>query len=241
MGKHEGWFKVIAALISGAALVVAALINNSPKDPPPREPAFKPTQDVAVEVSTPTESSIIIPETRPSFVITNKLISPVEISEDGIYKGTIEKSSTTTFLLDNYPVNIQWVVVKKRTTIGVRLGDDMSGEYDGVTTGDSLTIENKVANEQFYFYPIINNNTDKTCHVIINEGWESENDTKSFIAPYASDIGFGYYKLYSNSNVTLDCDGAIYLWGDSPERATGTALFDLAEQETGVVEVTLLP
>jgi len=240
MRKPETCSVIAASAISAVAVIIAALIGYLGLRAQIETP-INATRTAIAETYRPTEAPIFITQISPHFTIANKLALAIEISVDGISMGSIESYSTKTFVVNQYPVRVTWEVIKQAAGEG-RIGHDMSGAFDSVTDGESLTIDNFVV-DQLYFYPIITNNTDKTCSVIINEGNATEYDTGASVGAYHSGVGFGYYKLFTNSNVTLNCDGEFFWWGNRPgETETNSApLADFVQQETGVIELTHSP
>lgn len=176
----------------------------------------------------------------PSISISNKLYLSVKITIDGIDKGTVNADGAKTFLLDSYPVSVTWSVVKETTTEGAPLGHDMGRTINAVNPGDQIIIDNVVDNQP-YFAPFITNPTDTGCEVTINKGWKSEYVTNAVVSAKTDNVSLGYYQLYPNSNVTLDCGGQIYWWGQQPNDTTGPSFFGDVEKETGIIDFTLKP
>jgi hypothetical protein len=85
----------------------------------------------------------------------------------------------------------------------------------------------------------ISNTTNKDCDMTINKGWDSEFVTGAVVGANQDTVGFGYYKLFTNSNVTLDCKGKIYWWGTQPDEKNPTSFFDQVEKDTGIIYFTL--
>ena len=170
---------------------------------------IQPTRDTR---STPRPAATVQP-TLPanSILIRNNLVLPVTISIDMVDKGELEDGGEKIYLLDHFPVKVQWNLVKQTTDNGAPLGHDMGGTFAGIAAGDDLTVEANV-DGQPYFYPYITNHTQTDCEVTINKGWNSEFVTHAVSAAQSKNIGFGYYELFSNSNVVLDCAGDTYWW-----------------------------
>jgi len=198
-----------------------------------------PTSTPARSQPTSTQApSVTASEASPSFNIDNKLYLPVKIFIDNVYQNDLDSGGYRTYTLNRTPASVTWSVVKQTTVKGSPLGHDMSGTFDNVTGGDELTIDNLIDNQP-YFYPIINNTTKKDCDVTINKGWNSEYVTGAVASASSDNVGFGYYKLFTNSNVTLNCAGKSYWWGIQPDDTSGTSFFDEVEKDTGVIYFTL--
>lgn len=179
---------------------------------------------------------------RPAIVIENNLIQPVRIDIDGDDRGVIAEYSSKTYLLDRYPVRVRWETVKQTTTEGTPIGDDMSASWSSVNPGAKLTIDNMIGDDRYFFYVVLANETDRDCKVSINDGWEYENRPYAIIASNEEDVGFGYYRLFTNSNVTLYCDandpGEYWFWGLRPDSEKGTSFFRTVRKGDGVKTFT---
>jgi hypothetical protein len=184
--------------------------------------------------------SAVASNTSASISISNKLMLPVNIYVGNSLQGVVKSNSVQAFIFDKYPVSVTWNVVKQTTVKGVPLGHDMGGTFDDVNLGDDISIDNVIA-DQSYFYPVIDNHTDTDCLVTINKGWQSEFITGASAPAHSDNIGFGYYELYTNSNVTLDCGGKLYWWGQQPDETNGTSFFDQVTTDTGYIDFTLNP
>jgi hypothetical protein len=172
--------------------------------------------------------------------VSNKLNLPIKLSVNNNYVSDLDAGGYQTLTLDHFPATLTWEIVKQTTVKGMPLGHDMGGTFHGIREGDEIVIDNEVDN-QLYFYPIINNTTGTDCDVTINKGWKSEYVTGAVVGANQSNIGFGYYELYTNSNVTLDCGGKIFWWGEQPDETNATSFFDQVEKDTGIIYFTLKP
>jgi hypothetical protein len=176
-----------------------------------------------------------------SFTVENDLVLPISISIDNVYQSDVNPSSTKTFLLNSAPVKVDWVLVKKTTSTGRALGDDMKGIWSSVSAGDELVVDN-IIDPQHYFYPLITNTTNIDCYVTINKSWENEVVTNAFVPANTNSVGMGYYKLFTNSNVFLTCGSNTYYWGILPNSpATDTSFYGIVTQDSGLIEFTLKP
>jgi hypothetical protein len=116
----------------------------------------------------------------------------------------------------------------------------MGGTFYAVNFVDQIIIDN-VVEDQPYFAPFITNPTGTDCDVTINKGWKSEFVTHAVVSAKTDNVSFGYYELYTNANVTLDCGGQIYWWGLQPDETNGTSFFGDVEKGTGIIDFTLKP
>lgn len=231
--------KIVVALITTLGIICAALIALYGATYQTEKP-IQATQTAEARLAAPPKPTIIITVVQPYFSVNNKLIRPIAIYVDGSYKGEVDSDSTKSFVTDQFPVTVKWEIVKETTSGGVPIGDNMGGFFDGVSDRESITVDSRVA-EQPYFYPIITNNSDVDCKVIINEGWASENDPPAIVPAHKENVGLGYYKLYSNSNVTLNCDDKFYWWGIRPNEEKGTAFNSKVDADNGTATFVLNP
>lgn len=217
---------VLAAIILAAATIVVALPILVPFF---SEPTATPSTKVALEE----------PE---EVTLHNQLYRPVSIYIDSIYQGWIEARSSERFLLFQVPATIEFRVDRRE--------DDESGKPYGVAfnaffyqvMGDNqnLYIDNQVG-EEVYFYPVINNQTDQNCDIVINEGtaWE---DKIGYAPAHSQGIVSGYFELKPKSSVVLYCgsERARWYWGSPPDSET-TALSKYVDESSGYVELTISP
>lgn len=227
---------IVAQTVQAAfAATQAAQTALAPNVPPPTSTP-QPTTEVKTQIPPPATSTAF----NPTISITNKLLLPVKIFIDDVYQSDLGNGDSSTFTLASYPVVVKWSVIKQTTSKGMPLGHDMSGSFDDIKVGDEITIDNVVENQP-YFYPLISNTSGVDCTVTINKGWKSEYDTGAIASAFQNNVGFGYYELYNNSNVTLDCAGQIYWWGLLPDETKGTSFYDQVEKDTGAIYFTLQP
>jgi hypothetical protein len=181
----------------------------------------------------------------PAITVVNQLRLPVHIYIDDIYKTDINRDGTKTFLLDRYPIKVGFEVVKQTTSQGTQIGDDMGGHWSEVYPNRELVIRNLIGS-QLYFYPVITNPTSTSCDFSVNDGYVSENRPGASVPASSEKVPLGYYRLYSNSNVTLYCDSsrpdAYYYWGLRPgATSTGTSFVDSVQSDSGYVSFALKP
>lgn len=193
-----------------------------------------------IEAAPPSEAETVQTPARPTFQVDNLLLLPIEIEIDGLPKGQVDAQSRKTFLLDAFPVSVGWDVIMQTTENGTSIGDAMGGIFSDVAAGDVITVDNVVSGQDF-FYPVVSNLTADDCEVIVNRGWQSENAPGAVVAANSRAVELGYYKLFTNSNLTLDCPDSIFWWGLQPDERDATGFFEDVEAGTGRIEFTLEP
>jgi len=171
----------------------------------------------------------------PYVIINNPLILPVKIYADNIYKGQVDSSSTKTLMVDGFPIEIKWEVVKMSNGQDF-IGDDMQGIVKA-TNGETVAVQSTIG-EIHYFCPIMSNYTNQDCRVVINEGLESIQQEPGTIKAYTQNVVLGYYFLASNSNVTIYCGDQKSYWGSLPN-GQGDSILKIVNPDTGVTN--LLP
>ena len=241
--------KIIASLITATAMVATAWIGYLGLRFQTEKPIYvtqtaeakqiiqtAPTQHPRIIVTPTTAVSVI----QPVFMIENSLNLPVQIFIDEVFKGEVTAYDEKTFTLDSYPVSVEWEIIKKTLSDNSPIGHDMGGTFNKVTPDSTFTIDNLVGGQK-YFYPIISNNTDYECSLIVNKGWQSEYDPNAVISPKQSKVGAGYYELYSNSNVFFDCEEETHWWGLLPDDASVSSFSEKVKENSGIIYFTLEP
>lgn len=218
---------VITALIAATAVIVAAIIQVAFNKPS------------TVVVASPNGITIPITSSRESFIVQNKLALPINIYIDNVYKGTVEKYSEEKFFLESIPVNVSWSIIKQQSGSTSSIGDNMGATFINVKNDAKLTVNNYVVS-QLYFYPIITNNADKSCEISINDGYITQNRPGASIPAHSKRVALGYYKAFTNSNITLYCGERITWWGEHPSKG-GKKLTYLGDKNSGVMEMTINP
>jgi hypothetical protein len=171
-------------------------------------------------------------------LVQNRLVLPVRIVIAGALQGEVPAQSDATFILVSSPSRLDWEVVKETTSSGRGLGDVMSGSVEHEAAGEVVEIT-RLAGDQEFFYPRITNHLGVECEVIVNKGWESENITSAVVPENSEGVGLGYFKLFTNSNVTLICDGKEYWWGLQPQETSSDGFYEDIDPESGLLELTL--
>lgn len=175
-----------------------------------------------------------------TILVRNRLVLPVRLLSSGVLLAELPAGSDVTLMLPVYPGRLDWLVVKETTSSGRGLGDEMAGWFDSVATGQVLEIY-RLAGDQEFFYPRITNNTSQDCEKTVNKGWESENATGAVVLAGGEQVGLGYFKLFTNSNVTLVCGEQEYWWGLQPQETADGSFYERVEASSGLVEFTLEP
>lgn len=173
-------------------------------------------------------------------IVQNSLVLPVRIIIGGVLQGEVSAQSDAAFNLAVSPARLDWQVIKETTSSGRGLGDPMSGWLESVTVGEVVEIT-RLAGDQEFFYPRVSNHLGVECEVIVNKGWESENVTDAVVPANSDDVGLGYFKLFTNSNVSLNCDGKEYWWGLQPQETSTDGFYEDVDPDSGLLELTLDP
>lgn len=236
MSNDESNSRIVSALITALAMIVVSIIGFY---------GIKLQTETPIHATLTAQPQIVVTEvvavtvSVPKFTMNNYLILPISVYIDGNYVGNIENSSSKVFVLDSYPVRISWKIVKKTTSTGQLLGDDMENSFI-VTNNQTINVTNIIGSQQ-YFYPIINNKTNKNCSVIINDTWINRYDTNSSALANTDNVGFGYYKFFINSNVSMNCEGILSWWGLRADYTNGTSFSTMVNKDTGITYLTINP
>jgi len=169
-----------------------------------------------------------------AFVVANELNLPVRLSINGAPLENLAAGASRSISLGDASARLDWEVVKETTSSGRPIGDDMGGKMEDIHSGEIINIDNLVA-DQPYFYLYISNHSADDCEVTVNKGWQDENATDAVVPANSDEIGLGYYKLFEDSNVTLDCDGKESWWGLQPGESRDDSFYDLVQPPSGVI------
>lgn len=150
--------------------------------------------------------------TTATIVVNNQLIYPISISIAGQSQGTVPAQSTRQ--LPNVPLsttNLSWDLV--RPMLGnTPLGEQMSGVFSFNLTGGAtrtLTVDNHVGLTP-YFAPLVTNLTSQALLMTVNYGLQSELRCNCVAPVGSSRVHLGYYRLFSNSNMTVFRNSSNY-------------------------------
>lgn len=191
------------------------------------------TQTAEAARVTETASAV---QSLPHIAIQNKLVLPIRIFINGDFEGVIYPDTEKLFVMVDFSSNVEWNVVKQKNSDGIPIGDDMGGIWKDVQADEVLVVDNYI-DGSFYFYPILTNNTDEDCVVSINDDTSFEDEAGTVNARKAN-VGLGYFLLFSDSNVTLYCNGIPYFVGIhlnyDPAEGDELSIVGEVEESTGV-------
>lgn len=154
----------------------------------------------------------------PAITINNHLALPilVVVNDSPPYTYRIEADSkrTVTLLSEaDFPAKLHWTVIRNKNTTGNgEIGEALSGDYLKIDKGRNIDIIN-IMGTNVYFYPVIQNNLDVLCQIVINDGLTIE-ETIGFANPHRVTNITGYFNQAKNSNLTLYCDNKPYWIGE---------------------------
>jgi len=158
-------------------------------------------------------NAILVPK-KPVITIENRLELPIIVTINDSYNDRIQAGDTRKItLLSNkeFPAKVRWKVLRNRNNLGQPLGEEIHEEIRLVDQGVTLKVDNEIGLAS-YFYPVVLNNTDTKCSIIVNDGL-SIRYVVGVSSPHTLTNITGYYKYASNSNVTLRCADQTYWLG----------------------------
>jgi hypothetical protein len=244
---HVARIGLISAVIVAACGLFGTLITvfgPAVRDflSPRNEPTAEATQALGAPATTllgpSADASVSTTLGDNIFLVENKLLLPVRLFVDDSLLDELPAGTSRTYPISQSSLRLDWELVKETTSGGRAIGDDMAGGFGGVEAGDVLDINN-VVDDQDYFYPYVTNHLSEECEVIVNSGWENENVTGAVVPANSQEVSLGYYRLYTNSNLTLDCGGTTYWWGLQPDENSDTSFYGDVEEDTGWIEFIL--
>lgn len=180
-----------------------------------------------------------------TLTITNKLSRAINIKVNGLTVGSVPANETRDHEMRASSIDFSWDL--QRHDLGGRmLGDTMGGSFRHIANASgkyTFTIDNRVGDAS-YFNPWISNNSSNTLWVEANGGLNDQNRCNCTASPGAQRVSFGYYKLFSNSNVrgyrNSAYTGAYSYWGtDTNGSIGGRRIQDIAESETGITRLNV--
>jgi subtilase family serine protease len=178
--------------------------------------------------------------------VTNYLIYPVNISVNGSLVGSIKASGTDSLTILAPPTLQVSFELARPSPFGLPLGDPMVGYYNTISNPAgtyAFKINNQIGN-QFYFAPFVTNTTSARVLMDVNAGLSAENKCFCVAPAGSSNVTFGYYRLYTNSNVRVYRDGSNYtgpfeFWGNDPSVAPNGNFDPSVATDTGILRLTL--
>lgn len=177
----------------------------------------------------------------PSFVplipskvtIQNELLLPISVYINSSYQGELNAQTSDSFILDHIPATVEIALVRTRKSDGSYWGENLEALFVRVESGDFIVVKNQLGDE-FYFYPLLYNNSNENCTINIDDGYTTEQYV-GIIEAGQQGISMGYYRLYSNSNVTLYCGDSTTWWG----RRNGEGNQIFVQPNSGLLVLTL--
>lgn len=164
----------------------------------------------AIGCSAPTE---VEPEPEEQFAIIevqNQLIYPITTSTTS-GSVTVEAQSIGQLVVPvAAQVMVEWELVRP-TLSGRPLGDPMAGVFAvSATRGTHRMTVNNLVGGTYYFAPIVTNTTNVGLLMTVNHQLQSETRCNCVVGVAQFRVAFGYYRLFTNSNVTAFRDGSNY-------------------------------
>jgi hypothetical protein len=157
--------------------------------------------------------------------VQNQLIYPIVVNAAGTLR-TIGAESVGQIVVTRAPqMTVTWELVRP-TLSGRALGDPMSGVFtltDGPGSVRRLLVNNLVGST-YYFAPVVTNSTSVSLLMVVNYQLQSEVRCFCVAGAGQSRVAFGYYRLFSNSNVTAFRDGSSYSGGYAYFRDFGVSV-----------------
>lgn len=154
-------------------------------------------------VSAQATANITAATPTTTIVVTNQLIDDVVISANGTILGTVPAGTTRQSTVTVTSLTVTYDLIRTKTTSGVSVGDQMSGIYQKIDnpSGTITFVVNNKLGTDYYFAPLITNNTASTLLMAVNWGLAAENRCNCTVPPFGSRVHFGYYRYYSNTEI----------------------------------------
>jgi hypothetical protein len=186
--------------------------------------------------------------TQVTLTFTNRLIYAADLYANGSWIGTAQAGQTISrTIAAPSTLTVSFSMIRPSLS-GIPLGDPIVGFYSPLSNPSgsySFVINNRVGT-QTYFAPMITNRTAFAALISVNAGLAAENRCYCTVAPFATNVTLGYYRLFSNSNVRAYPAGSNYVgpylfWGNDPVTAPAGNLTPFVEGDTGVLRLPLGP
>jgi hypothetical protein len=149
-------------------------------------------------------------------VVRNQLATAINVYINGNLTGSVPSGNTVQENVgDLDQLEVSWSVVKVERSDGQPIGDEMGGTFEPISDPPAtarFTIDH-IVGDQWYFYPLITNNTDVGLLMAVNWELEAENRCNCVVPPNTEDVQIGYYRLYGNTRVVAFRDGSGYTGG----------------------------
>ncbi len=175
----------------------------------------------------------------PQITVKNKLAFPVKVYYGDEYQGIVSAFSERKIKFYSekvFPVNINWEGIMPEAQNGDPLGVSVTGSIEFVDNHQEIIITHTTGKND-YFMPILNNETDKTCQIYVNEGFPS-GKYSGVLLPHKRGVNVGYHKWFGNSNVALYCDDGWHWWGE--RNGVPGPILDV-QSPSGETNLTLTP
>jgi len=149
-------------------------------------------------------------------VVTNQLATAINVYVNSSLIGSVPAGETAGQDIGEVStLEVSWSVVKTETSDGTSIGDDMSGGFDVVSSPSGTiryTVDHIVGN-QWYFFPLITNQTNVGLLMAVNWELQAENRCNCVVPPNSERVGIGYYRLFTNTRVVAFRSSTNYSGG----------------------------
>jgi hypothetical protein len=193
---------------------------------------------LGTSVSAVTGIRNIILSSTPAITVQNKLMLPIIVTINRSYRNIIHSGETkrSTLLSDQeFPAQVQWKIQRNKNNKGEPIGEELGDELKLVDKGARITVDNQIKLIA-YFYPVVWNNTDQQCTIVVNDGLSIEH-VIGVTNPHRLTNVSGYFQFASNSNLTVQCPDKIYWHGERTGKK-GNEKIDL-QVGSGKVEIKI--
>jgi len=155
----------------------------------------------------------------PRIYITNNLDYAINLMVNGNVIGSVSAQNTQYADVTVSSLSVSFALVQP-TLSGTALGDPMTGIFQTIYNPSgsySFTVDTQIG-QQLYFEPLIANRTGVPLLIDVNGGLAAENRCNCDAPAGSTNVGTGYYKLFSNGNVRLfrsdsNYTGPYLFWG----------------------------
>lgn len=210
-----------------AFLALIFIIATPPRSPWTTTASFRP-------ILPPTA----IPTQNPKITVVNHLAVPVDISINNTLHYTLAPAAQFDIPIEGDKVAVLFNAAVQKNADGIELGERLAGFVDPVTADQTINITN-VIGVQYYFFPIITNTLSEDCSVVVNKGTAWENKPQAYIPAKGTAIGLGYYRLFNESNIVLDCGNFHYWYGIRKEIPNDQSIVPFITQYSGIFNAKL--
>lgn len=167
-----------------------------------------------------------------SITVENNLLVPVELYVDDTSVYVLGPEQNVLLSIPSESEKLSFISRSEFTP-----SDTIDGYFFSKVEKDNVYTIHNVLDKSTYFYIKLSNNLDYSCAVYIDKGYVNEKKI-GIINPRQQDYFAGYFQLFSNSNVYLECPNNNYYWGIYNE--TGNKLMGV-EENNGLLKLILNP